>query len=144
MPPRFTPDMFLKGVACFASLYVVTRSVCARIATASSSFLAPVTTPGGKPVTDDALFGLIARLPVMAVEPVLVIAEAAITVKLAADSSRGWATAARAPVGNAASVAPRAHARRSAQREAFPTPVRSITESRACAAFPEKTVRQRT
>src|SRR5579863_3520965 len=136
--------MFLNGVACLASLYVVTRSLCAWIATALSSSLAPVTTPGGKPVTDDALFGLIARLPVMTVEPVLVIADPAITVKFAADSSLGCATAARAAVGNAASAAPRAHARKTAQRAAIGTSGRPFTGSRACAAFPEKTVRQRT
>src|SRR6202035_3514971 len=90
-PPRLTPDMFLKGLAPFASWYVVMTSVCALIATALSSSLAPVTTPGGNPVTEATLPGLIERLPVTHVGPVLVSAEAPITVKFPADSNRGCA-----------------------------------------------------
>src|ERR1700730_4558602 len=114
--------MFLKGVAWAASLYVVTRSVCALIATALSSSLAPVTTPGGDPVTDEAFFGLIARLPVIVVDPVLVMADAAITVKLPADSRRGFATEATAIVGKTPSVIPSTHARRKRRRERLKPP----------------------
>jgi hypothetical protein len=100
---------------------VVTKSVCARIATALFSSLAPVTTPGGNPVTDEAVFGLIARLPVIVVEPVLVIADAAITVKLPAESRRGCATEAAATAGKAPRANPEAHAMTTKRRDALKT-----------------------
>ena len=79
--------------AVAASVYAVTRSVCACSATASAVCWVPVTVPGGNPVTELAVPGLSPRSPVITVGPVFEIADPARTAKLRAVPSLGWVAA---------------------------------------------------
>jgi hypothetical protein len=82
------------GLRPAASLYAVVRSDSAPPATASSSWTAPLSIPGGNPVI--AVPGLTPRSPLMMLGPVLVTALAARTSKLLALPRLTVATAAPA------------------------------------------------
>jgi hypothetical protein len=82
-PPLPIMDgMLAVGLRPAASLYAVVRSSWACAATASALCVAPVTMPGGNPVT--AVPGLTPRSPVMTLGPVLVTVVPARTPKLPA------------------------------------------------------------
>src|SRR6185503_5170136 len=96
-PPRLPATVIAPTVRPAASLYAAVRSSCAWAAVGSAAWIAPLTMPGGNPVT--AVPGLSPRSPLTMLKPVLVTVEPPRTANVAADpSTTGGRPAAVAPV----------------------------------------------
>jgi hypothetical protein len=95
VPPSWVgPANVVVGARPAASLYAIVKSDLAPHATASSSWIVPLTTPGGNPVMERV--GHVPRSPFMTVGPVLVTPAPASTAKLPAVPNPTGASAAPA------------------------------------------------
>src|SRR5438105_10633063 len=96
-PPRLPAIVIAPTVRPAALLYAVVKASCAWAAAGSPAWIAPLTIPGGNPVT--AVPGLSPRSPLTLVAPVLVTVEPARTANVvAAPRATGACPAGVAPV----------------------------------------------